>query len=198
MKRFILFAAIICIAFSTKAQKRLQPMSLIIEQSWEKYYKGWWREDATQQMIKFPSLMAALPSALYIYCNSENDTRLMVRQIVLNKEAGPNEKKTKADSTEIKTDRATALAFSDLIEHAVMTSMYIGERIGFDGTEYFFCSSYHIATTWSPVGNSKKLTDILEKAMTAVRNHNEDELKDLLPEVESLTEEFKKLYPEDE
>lgn len=197
MKRFILFVAIICIAFSTKAQKRLQPMSLLTEQSWEKYYKGWWREDATQQMLKFPSLMAA-PSALYIYCNSENDTRLMVRQIVLNKEAGPNEKKTKADSTEIKTDRATALAFSDLIEHAVMTSMYIGERIGFDGTTYFFSSSYNIATTWSPVGNSKKLTDILAKAMAAVLNHNEDELKDLLPEVESLTEEFKKLYPEDE
>lgn len=198
MKRFILFAAIICIAFSTKAQKRLQPMSLLTEQSWEKYYKGWWREDATQQMIKFPSLMAALPSALYIYCNSENDARLVVRQIVLNKEAGPNEKKTKADSTEIKTDRATALAFSDLIEHAVMTSMYIGKRIGFDGTRYFFCSSHNIATTWSPVGNSKKLTDILEKAMVAVRNHNEDELKELLPEVQYLTEDFKKLYPEDE
>lgn len=198
MKRFILFVTIICIAFSTKAQKRLQPMSLITEQSWEKYYKGWRREDATQQMIKFPSLMAALPSALYIYCNSESDTRLVVKQIELNKEAGPNEKKTKADSTEIKTDRATALAFSDLIEHAVMTSMYIGKRIGFDGTRYFFCSSHNIATTWSPVGNSKKLTDILEKAMVAVRNHNADELKDLLPEVESLTGDFKKLYPEDE
>lgn len=198
MKRCIFFVTIICIAFSTKAQKRLQPMSLLTEQSWEKYYKGWRREDATQQMIKFPSLMAALPSALYIYCNSESDTRLVVKQIELNKEAGPNEKKTKADSTEIKTDRATALAFSDLIEHAVMTSMYIGKRIGFDGTRYFFCSSHNIATTWSPVGNSKKLTDILEKAMGAVRNHNADELKDLLPEVQSLTEEFKKLYPEDE
>lgn len=196
MKRLVLLVAVISIAFNIKAQKRLQPMSLITENSWEKYYKGWWREDATQQMLKFPSLMAGLPSALYIYCNSENSSRLMVKQILPNREAGANEKRTKVDSTEIKTKRAIAQAFGDLIEHAVMTSMYKGERIGFDGTRFFFSSSYNIATTWSPVGNSKKLTDMLEKTMDAVRNHNEDELKDLLPEVKSLTEEFKKLYPE--
>ena len=195
MKRVFFIVAALSIAFNTKAQKRLQPMSLIIEQSWEKYYKGWWRKDATQQMIKFPSLMAALPSALYVYCNNESDTKLVVRQVVPNEHAGPNEKKTKVDSTEIRTDGATALAFGDLIEHAVMTSMYIGERIGFDGTRYFFESSFNIATTWSPVGNSKKLTDVLERAMAAVRSRSEDELKGLLPEVKSLTEEFKKLYP---
>jgi hypothetical protein len=33
--------------------------------------------------------------------------------------------------------------------------------------------------------------------MTAVKNQNEDELKSLLPEVESLTKVFKKLYPND-
>jgi hypothetical protein len=37
----------------------------------------------------------------------------------------------------------------------------------------------------------------LEKAMTAVKNQNEKELKRLLPEVESLTKVFKKLYPND-
>jgi len=33
--------------------------------------------------------------------------------------------------------------------------------------------------------------------MTAVKNQNEEELKALLPEVEALTEVFKKLYPKD-
>ncbi len=33
--------------------------------------------------------------------------------------------------------------------------------------------------------------------MTAVKNQDEEELKALLPEVESLTEVFKKLYPKD-
>ena len=60
-------------------------------------------------------------------------------------------------------------------------------------------NSIRVATIWSPDSgsNCKRLTDVLEKAMTAVKNQNEDELKALLPEVESLTEVFKKLYPKD-
>ncbi|MBO7119285.1 MAG: hypothetical protein J6W03_03085, partial [Bacteroidaceae bacterium] len=96
-------------------------------------------------------------------------------------------------------DRATALMFSDLIKHAVATCMFNDERLGFDGTTYFFGNSIRVATIWSPENesNCKRLTDVLEKAMTAVRNQDEEELKSLLPEVESLTEVFKKLYPKD-
>ena len=41
------------------------------------------------------------------------------------------------------------------------------------------------------------LTDVLEKAMAAVRNQNGEELKALLPEVKSLTKVFENLYPKD-
>ena len=108
-------------------------------------------------------------------------------------------KGVKLDSVEVKTDKATAVKFSDLIEHAVKTCMFNDERLGFDGTTYFFGNSIRVATTWSPESgsNCKRLTDVLEKAMTAVKNQNEDELKSLLPEVESLTKVFRKLYPKD-
>ena len=115
----------------------------------------------------------------------------------MNEEAEENEAKLKLNSIELETDKATALMFSDLIGHAVNTCMFNDERLGFDGTTYFFGNSIRVATIWSPENgsNCKRLTDVLEKAMTAVKNQNEDELKSLLPEVESLTKVFKELYP---
>jgi hypothetical protein len=123
-----------------------------------------------------------------------------VKWCEVNKEAGPDEPKLRMDSIEIKTDKTTALKFSDLIEHAVNTCMFNEELPrGFDGTRYFFGDHIRVATTWSPErgSNCKRLTDVLEKAMTAVKNQNEDELKSLLPEVESLTKVFEGLYPKD-
>ena len=124
---------------------------------------------------------------------------MQVKWCVVNKEAGPEEPKLRLDSLEVKTDKATAVAFSDLIEHAVATCMFNDERRGLDGTRYFFGDKIRVATAWSPGrgSNCKRLTDVLEKAMTAVRNQDEEELKGLLPEVESLTKVFEKLYPND-
>ena len=144
-------------------------------------------------MLKFPTPMEDFPSAIYVYYGKGESGRLQVKRCV-----GYN-KGVMLDSMEVRTDKATVLKFSDLIEHAVKTCMFNDERLGFDGTTYFFGNRIRVATIWSPDrgSNCKRLTDVLEKAMTAVKNQNEDELKSLLPEVESLTKVFKGLYPKD-
>ena len=200
-KRIItLVTLLMAAAIGAQAQSRLEPMTQIEQELWgEKDFGTWLSKKASQQMLKFPTPMEDFPSALYVFSRKGESGRLQVKRCVVNKEAGPDEPKLKLESIEVKTDRATALMFSDLIKHAVATCMFNDERLGFDGTTYFFGNHIRVATIWSPDSgsNCKRLTDVLEKAMTAVKNQNEDELKALLPEVESLTEVFKKLYPKD-
>ncbi len=184
-------------AIGAQAQSRLEPMTQTQQKlCGEKYFRTWLSERAIQQMLIFPSF--SFPSALYVYYGYGESERLQVKWCEVNKEAEPGEPKLKLDSIEIKTDKATAVAFSDLIDHAVATCMFNDKRMGLDGTRYFFGNHIRVATIWSPgAGNCKRLTDVLEKAMTAVKNQNKEELKALLPEVEALTEVFKKLYPND-
>ena len=197
-KRIILLLALLMVAaVGAQAQSRLEPMTQTQQKLWgEKYFGTWLSKKATQQMLIFPSF--SFPSALYVYYGHGESERLQVKWCEANKDAGPDEPRLKLDSIEVKTDRATALMFSDLIDHAVATCMFNDKRMGLDGTRYFFGNRIRVATAWSPgPGNCKRLTDVLEKAMTAVKNQNEEELKALLPEVEALTEVFKKLYPKD-
>ena len=185
-------------AIGAQAQSRLEPMTQIDQKLWgEKYFETWLSEKASQQMLIFPSF--DFPSALYVYRGYREIERLQVKWCVMNKDAGENEPKLKLDSIEIKTDKKTALAFSNLIKHAVSTCMFNDNRLGFDGTIYFFGDYSRVARIWSPDdgSNCKRLTDVLEKAMTAVKNQNKDELKGLLPEVKALTKAFEELYPED-
>ena len=202
MKKQIITLVIVLMAvvIGAQAQSRLEPMTQTQQKLWgEKEFGTWLSKKASQQMLKFPTPMEDFPSALYVFSRKGESGRLQVKRCVVNKEAGPDEPKLKLESIEVKTDRATALMFSDLIKHAVATCMFNDERLGFDGTTYFFGNSIRVATIWSPDSgsNCKRLTDVLEKAMTAVKNQDEEELKALLPEVESLTEAFKKLYPKD-
>lgn len=197
-KRIItLVAVLMAAAIGLQAQSRLEPMTQTQQKLWgEKYFGTWLSERAIQQMLIFPSF--SFPSALYVYYGYGESERLQVKWCEANKDAGPDEPKLKLDSIEVKTDKATAVAFSDLIEHAVATCMFNDERRGLDGTRYFFGNRIRVATAWSPgPGNCGRLTNVLVRAMTAVRNQDEEELKALLPEVEALTEVFKKLYPKD-
>ena len=197
-KRIILLLALLmAAAVGAQAQSRLEPMTQTQQKLWgEKYFRTWLSRKASQQMLIFPSF--SFPSALYVYYGHGESERLQVKWCEANKDAGPDEPKLRLDSIEVKTDKATAVMFSDLIDHAVATCMFNDKRMGLDGTRYFFGNRIRVATAWSPgPGNCKRLTDVLEKAMTAVKNQNEEELKALLPEVEALTEVFKKLYPKD-
>ena len=197
-KRIITLVTLMMVAaIGAQAQSRLEPMTQTQQKLWgEKYFGTWLSERAIQQMLIFPSF--SFPSALYVYYGYGETERLQVKWCEVNKEAGPGEPKLRLDSIEVKTDKATAVMFSELIEHAVATCMFNDERRGLDGTRYFFGNRIRVATAWSPgPGNCGRLRNVLVRAMTAVRNQNEEELKALLPEVESLTEAFKKLYPKD-
>ena len=197
-KRIILLMALLMVAaIGAQAQSRLEPMTQTQQKLWgEKYFRTWLSRRAIQQMLIFPSF--SFPSALYVYYGYGESERLQVKWCEANKDAGPDEPKLKLDSIEVKTDKATAVAFSDLIDHAVATCMFNDQRMGLDGTRYFFGNRIRVATAWSPgPGNCGRLTNVLVRAMTAVKNQNEEELKALLPEVEALTEVFKKLYPKD-
>ena len=197
-KRIItLMTLLMAAAIGAQAQSRLEPMTQTQQKLWgEKYFATWLSERAIQQMLIFPSF--SFPSALYVYYGYGESERLQVKWCEVNKEAEPGEPKLRLDSMEVKTDKATAVMFSDLIEHAVATCMFNDERRGLDGTRYFFGNRIRVATAWSPgPGNCGRLRNVLVRAMTAVRNQDEEELKALLPEVESLTEVFKKLYPKD-
>ncbi|MCR5849672.1 MAG: hypothetical protein K6G92_03055 [Bacteroidaceae bacterium] len=196
-KQIITLVMLMAAAIGAQAQSRLEPMTQTQQKLWgEKYFGTWLSKRASQQMLIFPSF--DFPSALYVYYGYEESERLQVKWCEVNKDAEPDEPKLRLDSLEIKTDKATALAFCNLIEHAVATCMFNDERRGLDGTRYFF-GDYRLATIWSPGrgSNCRRLADVLEKAMTAVRNQDEEELKSLLPEVESLTKVFEKLYPND-
>lgn len=196
-KQIITFVMLMTIAIGAQAQSRLEPMTQTDQKLWgEKYFETWLSGKASQQMLIFPSF--DFPTALYVYRGYKKTERLQVKWCVVNKDAGENEAKLKLDSIEIKTDKKTTLAFSNLIKHAVGTCMF-NDHMGFDGTTYFFGDYSRVATTWSPDrgSNCKRLTDVLEKAMAAVKNQNEDELKGLLPEVKSLTKVFEELYPKD-
>ena len=198
-KQIITFVMLMTIAIGAQAQSRLEPMTQTKQELWgDKYFKTWFSPKASQQMIKFPTPMEDFPSALYVYRGYGEIERLQVKRCVMNKYAKRNEPKLKLDSTEIKIDKETTLAFSNLIKHAVGTCMF-NDHMGFDGTTYFFGDYSRVATTWSPDlgSNCRRLTDVLEKAMAAVKNQNEDELKGLLPEVKSLTKVFEELYPKD-
>lgn len=198
----ITFVMLMGIAIGAQAQSRLEPISLQdldIKKSDVWSFAGWYSEEARQQMIKLPTPMEDFPSALYVYRGKKQTKRLQVKWCVVNEYTKSNKPKLKLDSLEIKTDEETALAFSELIGHAVGTSMYNDARWGFDGTSYYFRDYSRVATIWSPDpgSNCRRLTDVLEKAMTAVRNQNREELKALLPEVKSLTTVFENLYPKD-
>lgn len=185
-------------AIGAQAQSRLEPMTQTDQKLWgEKYFETWLSGKASQQMLIFPSF--DFPTALYVYRGYGEIERLQVKWCVVNKDAGENEAKLKLDSIEIKTDKKTTLAFSNLIKHAVSTCMFNDNRLGFDGTTYFFGDYSRVARIWSPDdgSNCQRLTDVLEDAMVAVKDQNKDELKRLLPEVKSLTKVFEELYPKD-
>ena len=197
-KQIITFVMLMTIAIGAQAQSRLEPMTQTDQKLWgENYFETWLSGKASQQMLIFPSF--DFPTALYVYRGYGEIERLQVKWCVVNKDAGENEAKLKLDSIEIKTDKKTTLAFSNLIKHAVSTCMFNDNRLGFDGTIYFFGDYSRVARIWSPDdgSNCQRLTDVLEDAMAAVKDQNKDELKRLLPEVKSLTKVFEELYPKD-
>lgn len=196
MKRFIfVLFAFACFSPSIFAQERLHPVTQLEQQLWGKGgFSNWYDEEADQQLLVFPSLMS--PRALYVK-NRGNDPRLVLKQIRF---IGRDDNDRPVNTTQVDSvslSRAAAQKIGHLIEHAVATSMSIGNRQGLDGTRYFLFSRYDVATTWTPIGNAGKLIKVLGELMDAATEKDASKVEAVLPVVDSLTIVFKKLYPDD-
>lgn len=104
--------------------------------------------------------------------------------------------KTKKYDIELTTYQKNAL--DSLFRYAVATTfydLYNREAYKHSGSPYFFMSGGQAAFCFSPeYGNSKKLAELVEKLGLIVIRNNRQELEDIMPEVERLTESFRTIY----
>ena len=85
---------------------------------------------------------------------------------------------------------------------ATFSSSYLAQPLGADGVTYqiYIRGGMFTAECWSPNdknSNCGKLAAILTHLKTAIINNNPKDIDDLIPMVESLTQKFEDLYPED-
>lgn len=115
----------------------------------------------------------------------------------------PEEKKAGVKVTEYRcpVSRETAKEIKRLIFAAVFTSSYFAEPVGLDGTTYelLYHHGVYTAEFWSPEKgtNCHRLKEILVTIATAVRENKQENIENLVPEIEALTKEFEKLFPEE-
>lgn len=96
--------------------------------------------------------------------------------------------------------KEAVLSFKRLFYAAVNSSSYLAESMGLDGTTYRLFSMGGVAEFWSPQDNESncgKLEKFLYSLCAAVKNNNPQEIDNLIPLAEEVTEKFKSLYPED-
>lgn len=100
-----------------------------------------------------------------------------------------------------KISRGTAKLLNELLTAAVFSSSYLAQPNGLDGVTYeiLINRGYYTAQCWSPRKgtNCYKLVEILEALASATKNGDQATAENLVPKIKELTEEFKKLYPED-
>lgn len=195
MKRIaLLLFSFSLLSMVTRAQECLKPINQTEQHIWgKKYFDNWYNEDADQQFLIFPSFSGH--SALYIYSRGTLAGTLVVKDNPLRKKDAMID--TSKDSISMNVGQATTERLSNLIHHAVCTSNYQYDRIGFDGTKYFFFDRFNGATTWSPVGTCGRMVKILEGIMKAVQAGDKAQIEAQWPAIDSLTTHFKSHYPEE-
>lgn len=115
----------------------------------------------------------------------------------------PKEKKAGVKITELRcpVSRKTAKEINKLFFAAVFTSSYFAEPVGLDGTTYELLYHHGIYTAefWSPEKetNCHRLKEILVTIITAARENKQEDIENLVPEIQALTKEFEKLFPEE-
>ena len=115
----------------------------------------------------------------------------------------PEEKKAGVKITEYRcpVSRETAREIKKLFFAAVFTSSYFAAPVGLDGTTYelLYYHGVYTAEFWSPEKgtNCHRLEKILKTIATAVRENKQEDIDNLAPEIEALTKEFEKLFPEE-
>ena len=176
-KILLIIALVFTVSISVEAQRRLVPCNMTKYRIWNNVFKNYYQKDAYCQYIVSPSF--SKPYSLYL---KSVDT-LVVKD-------AETEYKMLCDST-------INHHLSILITHAIATSMFLPERLGFDGTRYFFFADDNGATCWSPIGNCGKLVWVMEKVVKAVKADDNVLLQSKKPTIDSLITMFKGYYPDD-
>lgn len=95
----------------------------------------------------------------------------------------------------MKVTESESQQLKDLFEHATMTASFFSNRLGLDGTTYYFNSGGRLASVWSPdEGRTARLVKMADSICYAVRHQDRDVLKRQLKVCRELTEEFKQEY----
>ena len=176
-KMLFITALVFTVSISVEAQRRLVPCNMTKYRIWNNVFKNYYQKDAYCQYIVSPSFSKSY--SLYL----KNVDTLVVKD-------AEKEYKMLCDST-------INHHLSILITHAIATSMFLSERLGFDGTRYFFFDYDNGATCWSPFGNCGKLVGVMEKVVKAVKADDNALLQSKKPTIDSLITMFKSYYPDD-
>ena len=193
MKRILFILS--CAFFLCKvsyAQECLKPISQSQQKLWGDHdFKHWYCPEASQQFLVFPSPVEEI-QALYIYSHGENAGMLVVRTKSFKKTALDMSK----DSFSIHVGKEVTMRLGSLLQHAVNTSNYLYDRMGFDGINYFFFDGKNGATCWTPNGACGRMVEVLEDIMQGVREGNLEKIVSCGPRIDSLATHFKSHYPE--
>ena len=110
-------------------------------------------------------------------------------------------RKSKIDEYRCKISRSSAKLLDELFTAAVFSSSFLAQPDGLDGVTYEILvnGGYYTAECWSPRKgtNCHKLVEILEEVASATKNNDQAAIENQVTKIKELTEEFKKLYPED-
>lgn len=89
-------------------------------------------------------------------------------------------------------------SIGELFESAVLSSSYLSESYGCDGTIYVFISNDFTARCWSPIkgSNCRKLVDLADSICKAVELHDSNLIVRNLNSISELHQTFKALYDE--
>ena len=107
-------------------------------------------------------------------------------------------KKVSIKEYQLQVSPAVIDSISNLFESAVVTSSYLAEVLGNDGTTYDFISGYYTAGCWSPDDDSNcgKLVALAGSICKAVELHDSIMIENNLGNITKLHHTFKTLYNE--
>lgn len=107
----------------------------------------------------------------------------------------PNPSAVAVSTFTMKVTESESQQLKDLFEHATMTASFFSNRLGLDGTTYYFNSGGRLASVWSPdEGRTARLVKMADSICYAVRHQDRDVLMRQLKVCRELAHEFKQEY----
>lgn len=203
MKRLLLAFSLICSGFQLRAQDHLEPTTFTLSEPQYKYeYYLKVRETLLNDPLYVPVVqLVILPSfgkefIWQIQYDHESEKYYSVT-ITGNHSIWYNQyeekpKKIKAIVTSNSIDNKTGNLIKELFENAIKTTKHPeNERIGFDGTSYYFSTFFSTGTIWSPQKETKMhvLVDLCRKLVNHT-SENEELSEDLKTKVEQLIDDL--------